>query len=273
MTRTSKGRFRPALEGLDPRTLLSAVTATLGRGVLIIRREVASDPIRVEVATLTARARGGAPAGGSVMVEGVGSFPARRVRRVLILPGPSAEGVIIHRPPGSRIRFRIARPSVGPVHPLTATTQVPPAQTLIAVPGVTGSLSAFEGQIFDLVNLERGKAGLAPLAVNPKLVAAAQIQGRNMAAARLMQHDLPGFDQPTLVSRAQFAGYTNYGWLGENLAILYPDAPSFVNAWMGSKAHRDNILNPNLTEAGVGVGRDVQGGLYVSQEFGAPARA
>ena len=39
----------------------------------------------------------------------------------------------------------------------------------------------------------------------------------------------------------------------QNLARDFADASSAVSAWMNSPSHRENILNPNYTNLGVGV--------------------
>ncbi|WP_296649299.1 CAP domain-containing protein [Romboutsia sp. 13368] len=40
-----------------------------------------------------------------------------------------------------------------------------------------------------------------------------------------------------------------------------------VNAWMNSKGHRENILNPNFTTLGVGIAKDSNGSIYWTQMF------
>jgi uncharacterized protein YkwD len=83
-------------------------------------------------------------------------------------------------------------------------------------------MTAPEQTIVDLVNQQRAQAGLAPLAVSPQLVEAAQIQSTDMAELGVMDHDLPGAALPTPESRAQYVGYTFLS-LGENIAFDYPD--------------------------------------------------
>jgi hypothetical protein len=67
-------------------------------------------------------------------------------------------------------------------------------------------------------------------------------------------------------------GY-KYKYAGENLARDFPDAASAVNAWMNSPSHKENILNSNYSEIGIGV---VEGNLagadttIIVQFFGAP---
>ncbi|MDJ0690009.1 MAG: CAP domain-containing protein [Xenococcaceae cyanobacterium MO_188.B32] len=46
-------------------------------------------------------------------------------------------------------------------------------------------------------------------------------------------------------------GY-QYSTAAENIAAGYQTPEAVVEAWMGSAGHRANILNPDLTEIGVG---------------------
>lgn len=259
-TATSKSRFRPGVDPLETRALLSTLTASLKHGVVTVRRDDASLPIQVDVQTLSAQRRGGSK--GAVLVHGIARFDLKKVKAITIDAGPSDANVTVHVPTGLRLPVRIIAPA--------APAPDPAPSSAPAVPGVTGVLSAFEGQIFAAVNAERTKAGLPALAVNAKLVTAAQIHAGNMAALDVMQHELPGVALPTLVSRAQYVGY-RYGWLAENIASYYSDASALVAGWMASPEHRANILNANLTEAGVGVGRDARGNLFICQEFASPA--
>lgn len=273
-----KCRFRPDMESLDRRVLLSGgITASVSRGVLTINRDDASDRIYVEVRTPAVR-ENGRVAGlvGAVVVQGVGRFPMRRISSITINPGSSDDNIVINVPAHRVIPLRINAPETNPAPPEGRAAVAPPASKLSAptpIPAtvrVAGGVSALEQQVFDLVNAERVRAGVAPLLADTRLTAAAQIHGRNMAALDLMAHELPGVAQPTLASRAHAVGY-DYGWLGENIASGYGDAPSVVAAWMASPGHRANILNAKLTASGVGIGRDSQGDLFICQEFASPA--
>jgi uncharacterized protein YkwD len=272
-----KCRYRPGVEILDTRELLSGVSASLSRRVLTISRSDAAQPIQIDLLPPPAGVRGRA-AHRTIAVLGAGSFNANQVRVVRINPGSSRDNIVVHAPRRMPIPIRInatvAQRGGPPSANLVPTsTPIPtPSTTAMAeatVPGVTGVESELEQQVFDLVNAERAKARLAPLTLNPRLVTAAQIHARDMAALGVMDHDLSGVAQPSLVSRARYVGY-KYNWLGENIASNYPDAASVVAAWMASSGHRANILNPNLTDGGIGVGRDAQGVLYFCQEFASP---
>src|SRR5262249_4947289 len=102
------------------------------------------------------------------------------------------------------------------------------------------------------------------------------LHSANMAAAAgavglsgAMQHTLAASPEPTLISRADFAGYT-YSALGENIAYGYSGAADVMQAWMNSAGHRANILNPLYTQIRVGVRAPPGGVLYFTEESGSP---
>lgn len=99
-------------------------------------------------------------------------------------------------------------------------------------------------RILDLTNIERGKAGLSPLAFNSKLAAAAQKHSHNMAMQDF-------FDHRQMKERVEAEGY-RYSLIGENLTVGNPTPEAAIQSWMNSQGHRENILNPNFRELGVG---------------------
>ena len=104
-----------------------------------------------------------------------------------------------------------------------------------------------------LVNQERAKVGLAPLASDARLVAAAQ------GYAELLNQGIPfshrGPDGSTPLSRMNAAGvnWSNATAMGENIARGFLSAESVMAAWMNSPGHRAAILEPRFTHVGIGV--------------------
>jgi uncharacterized protein YkwD len=122
-------------------------------------------------------------------------------------------------------------------------------------------------EILRLTNVERRKAGLAPLRINDRLGVAAIGHAGNMARQSNMNHTLDGKDAP---ARILAAGY-NYSAYGENIAQKYASAAAVVAGWMASPVHNGNILNGTFTEIGIGVARkDAKGDWYYCQVFGKP---
>jgi len=124
--------------------------------------------------------------------------------------------------------------------------------------------------IITLTNQQRVANGLLPLSTNSVLSNAAVAKGNDMFAKGYWAHFAPDGTSPW----SFFLGFGyKYRYAGENLARDFSDSSSTVNAWMNSPSHRENILNSNYKEIGVGV---VNGTLLgaqttiVVQFFGAP---
>lgn len=100
-----------------------------------------------------------------------------------------------------------------------------------------------------LVNIQRAKHGLGPLAADPKLTEAARFHAEYMAKKDCFDHNCRG--GPSFIERIGKAGYP-YRRAAENIAAGMASPAGVVDAWMTSKGHRANILNPEVDEAGVG---------------------
>lgn len=125
-----------------------------------------------------------------------------------------------------------------------------------------------ENRLVELTNLERKKKELPPLRPNPVLAQLARAHSANMGRQAKMEHTLDG---KTPFDRMREAGY-QFTRAGENIAA--GDAkfrlPDLVRAWMESKFHRENILNADYTEIGIGVAQGKDGQIYYTQVFAAP---
>ena len=122
-------------------------------------------------------------------------------------------------------------------------------------------------RVIELTNVERQKAGLAPLAPQTNLTQAAGAYAGLLAATGCFAHTcgpVPDFSQ-----RLIQAGYSNWTGLAENIAAGQRTPEAVVEAWMNSAGHRANILNPAYTEIGVGLATGGSMGMYWAQEFGA----
>jgi uncharacterized protein YkwD len=127
-------------------------------------------------------------------------------------------------------------------------------------------LSAEEKALIEATNAERKKAGLDPLAPNPKLLEAARGHAANMAKQDKLAHDLDG---KTPADRVKEAEYT-YTLTAENVAWNQPTPKAVVAVWMNSPQHKENILTKEFTEIGVAAARSAKGERYWVQVFGAP---
>lgn len=126
-------------------------------------------------------------------------------------------------------------------------------------------------RIIEHTNQARVSQGRPPLAVNARLMQAAQLQAAQMARAGKMAHTFPDAAYPTLRDRMAAAGY-EWSAMAENVAIDYRDAAAAVTGWMRSSGHRANILNATYTEIGAGYATDSRGHRYYAQVFGKPLR-
>ncbi len=127
-------------------------------------------------------------------------------------------------------------------------------------------LSEDERKLLDLVNAERRNKKLPALKINPLLCDVARDHSANMAKQGKMEHELDG---KSPYDRIKGAGY-RYTLAGENLARGDVSLEEVVAAWMRSKVHRENILEEEFTEVGIGTCRDEKGDTYYAQVFAAP---
>ncbi|MBM3128884.1 MAG: CAP domain-containing protein [Chloroflexi bacterium] len=128
------------------------------------------------------------------------------------------------------------------------------------------------------INRERVARGLAPLALNAKLTAAAQAHAADVARngrTNNAQEGHIGSDGSTVFDRVARAGYGAYSWgrrLGENWAWYRTPADAFA-MWMESAGHRNNILHPLFREMGIGVTTHPVVGFVYVVDFGAQPNA
>jgi uncharacterized protein YkwD len=119
------------------------------------------------------------------------------------------------------------------------------------------SLGAIAAATLCLLNGERADRGLAPLALNPQLSAGAGAYAQDLVAGSYFSHTgRDGSDLRTRVARTGYLRHDRAWALGENLAwgtgsLATPG--SIMVAWMNSPGHRDNILNPEFREIGIGI--------------------
>jgi uncharacterized protein YkwD len=108
-----------------------------------------------------------------------------------------------------------------------------------------------------LIAQQRAGAGRPAVAPNARLAVAARGHAADMAARRYFAHTSLG--GATLVNRLRRSGYIPKAgrWrVGEILAWATGEQATprgIVNAWMASPEHRRVLLDPRLTEVGVGL--------------------
>ncbi len=165
-----------------------------------------------------------------------------------------------------RIRARLQRR----LDANTSSSSAPSRRVTIRPRSTTsGAVIEMRAEVVRIVNIERAKVGLKPLTRNPLLEQAAQTHADDMVTRGYFDHVSP--EGSTFADRIRAAGYAKApacrcrvrASMGENIASGFTDAASVMRAWMASEGHKENILDEDYEEIGVGI---VQG--VWTQEFG-----
>ena len=152
-----------------------------------------------------------------------------------------------------------------------STQETPPAP-----PDPQAQMTALAGRIAELVQEQRLKLDpqAKALALDPELTKIAQARARDMAAKNYLAHAAPDGETSASLLMADDAQWQ--GLLGENLAAQHyvkqsgvdveAFAARFLDEWMKSDPHRDNLAYPAYDRTGVGAA--VNGDtVYVAQLF------
>lgn len=120
-----------------------------------------------------------------------------------------------------------------------------------------------EGEMFDLINVERKKAGLPQLTKDADLRKVGRTHCSDMLKRGYFSHYTPEGKSPfDRMSEENI----NFTYAGENLALA-PHTKLAMKGLMNSAGHRANTLSKNFGKVGVGV---IDGGIYgemFCQEF------
>jgi uncharacterized protein YkwD len=129
--------------------------------------------------------------------------------------------------------------------------------------------------IFDEINKFRKSKKLVPVVRNDVLDQTAQSFAEFMASTGKYGHFADG---RSFFDRAAAQGY-DYCLIEENIAMEFksngyatgPLAHKFAGGWENSPPHQQNILNPAVTQTGVGIAQSQETGAYFAvQLFGRP---
>src|SRR5271165_2897872 len=122
--------------------------------------------------------------------------------------------------------------------------------------------AAGEKQLVELINQERSREGLQPLAVDERLTQAARKHTELMVKNKELSHQFDGEPSPQMRSVDENLRSDR---LAENVA-LEMDVAGAHAILMNSPPHRANILSPNYNAVGVGVMRSGDR-VYVTEDF------
>jgi uncharacterized protein YkwD len=128
--------------------------------------------------------------------------------------------------------------------------------------------SAYISEIAALINGARAEAGLSQLSINAQLTAAAQAHSIDMVCHNLLSHT--GSDGSSPSQRIAAAGYA----ASRSSEIIYGSGfpQTAFEWWMNDQVHRNEILNPGVTDMGIGYAYSSQTayGSYYTVTFGSP---
>lgn len=158
-----------------------------------------------------------------------------------------------------------------PATPQTPTpTQPETPQTPAPNPGTApkkGSIqpvepNVFETQMVALLNAERAKLGLKPVKLDPQLVAVARVKGEDMIKNNYYGH---GSSYGYSGSMLSYFGITTR--LSRENICQASTAQMAHKTFMGSKSHKENMLEAYWNEVGIGVVKKPGSSLYYVVEI------
>jgi len=148
---------------------------------------------------------------------------------------------------------------------LISCASAPRPQSAPIPPAARGPEGRIGEEIFVGVNAERSREGRAPLSRDRSLDALAQEHSDAMASARV---DFGHAGLPSRMGAALSHAGAKRG--AENVSFQPRSAnevaPKSIERWMGSAAHRKNILGP-YAQTGIGVAQAADGSYFVTQLF------
>ncbi|MGI8495225.1 MAG: CAP domain-containing protein [Pyrinomonadaceae bacterium] len=152
----------------------------------------------------------------------------------------------------------------------TPVPQLPPNTNFSAEKNdrASASLLSLEQQAFQIINQQREENGLPALKWNEDMARAARLHSGNMASLKFFDHR--GMDGLTVSDRAKSIASRIWYSIGENIAYskgFSKPVETACRGWMQSAGHRQNILDPNWTESGIGAAIAADGTFYFTQVF------
>jgi len=131
----------------------------------------------------------------------------------------------------------------------------------VVAPLTPATASGPESQFFSMLNSARTDHGLRPYDIASDLTGVARSHSHEMAARQTLYHN------PNLTTDVR-----NWEAVGENVG-KGPTVSDIQQAFMNSPEHRDNILDHDFTQVGIGVTTDSSGTIWVTEDFRQPMAA
>ena len=139
-----------------------------------------------------------------------------------------------------------------PIPNSITTTYLPgPLQLPTYIASVLGTQTIEPTDIVTYVNKERTLRGTHPLRISPLLMNAAQMRADVILRYQNFSHQDPN-ENIELLTVLPSVGY-HFRYASENIGMGGLSGEDFVHGFMNSTAHRENLLNPSLSDTGVGI--------------------
>ena len=119
---------------------------------------------------------------------------------------------------------------------------------LICIFALLASGALADTDALNAINAERSAQGRSALVWDGKLEQAAQTHAQDMARKGYFSHTAP--NGSTMSDRIKQAGYRAC-FAAENIAKGQRDLAQVMQSWMGSRGHRNNILNRKARAVGL----------------------
>jgi uncharacterized protein YkwD len=147
--------------------------------------------------------------------------------------------------------------------PTTPSLYLPgPYETRTIESPVLGAETIDPRDIITYINEERMKQGAPPLRENKTLTLAAQMRANVIMKYQNFDHQDP-YEHIQLDTVLPIVKYP-FIYASENIGMGENSARGFVNGFMSSVHHRDNLLNPELQETGVAIASGPYKQYYVN---------
>lgn len=186
--------------------------------------------------------------------------------------------------PASPLATAFARQLRGEIRPLAGgnVVQIVPIATTVhtvpltaALPQADARLAKLEADMVEMVNAERAKIGLKPLAVEETLAGVARAHSAEMRDKAYFAHESPTSSLREPIDRFQSAFSDKPRVIAENIfrswgaqrQVTISEIREGHESLMKSPGHRANILYPDVTHIGIGIVANGRGDLWITQMF------
>jgi len=179
----------------------------------------------------------------------------------LLLQNWMAESVVVQA--GQPI---VPTPSPTPIPTPTPTPATPPPLMVIPNRQLTaaerdtwvtnyhtrGGANTFELEVLRLINTERENAGITPLDINLTLMLSARFKAQSMLDLNYFGMTHPHYGTFAGIPENLFDMRTRILSRGGQIMRWYQTPQIVVDRWMANPGQRQNLLNPNFDETGIG---------------------